>query len=321
MARLRKKERILHPTFRHFQNIILICLLLVAISMYFYGPRPLVLIIISSFVAIVSDYVLMWGRERVYDVTDLSSIAFAIIFTLMLPASAPYYVAILGTLVTVILGKHAFGGSGNYPFHPSAFGFGASAICWPDIIFKYPEPFSDIPLGFVADTQLFNSPAATLKIGGVPQIDLIDLMIGNYNGPIGSACFLILFAALILLIANNTITWHIPISCLSVVVVWSFLFPRIQVSRFESVLFEVLTDSLIFTCIFIATEPSASPSNTKSKIIYGLSFGVATCVFAYFGAIEFGASFAVMAISPISSWLDRRYSLTRNLRSRYGGND
>ncbi len=322
MARLRKQQRVLHPSFRHFQDIILICLLLVAMSVYFYGLRPAILVLISVVTAVVADFVIIKGREELeYDATDISSIAFAIIFTLMLPASAPYYVVVLGTLVTIVLGKHAFGGSGNYPFHPSAFGYAASAICWFDVVYKYPVPFTNLPLTNIVSVAVFDSPAATLKVGGVPQISFVDLLIGNYIGPMGTACFLILFSALVFLIAKNAISWHIPVLTIAVVSLWAFLFPRIQASRGESVLYEVLTDSLIFTCIFIATDPCSSPTNTKSKIIYGLTLGVITCAFSYYGAVEFSSAFALMLVSPISSLLDRRYSLTRNLRTHLGGDD
>ena len=50
---------------------------------------------------------------------------------LLLPATVHYYVVVVSVAVAILLGKHAFGGYGHYPFNPAAFGYAVAAVSWP----------------------------------------------------------------------------------------------------------------------------------------------------------------------------------------------
>ena len=59
------------------------------------------------------------------DKTENSSIPSALVLVLLLPATVHYYVVVVSVAVAILLGKHAFGGYGHYPFNPAAFGYAA----------------------------------------------------------------------------------------------------------------------------------------------------------------------------------------------------
>lgn len=310
-----KAKKQLHASFRPYRDVLIVMAPLAGMAVYLYGLRPLIMLAVAALTALLCDVLVAALRRDDYDASDISSIAFAIIFALMLPASARYELVVFGALIAVLLGKHAFGGYGNYPFHPSAVGFAATAICWPELVFKYPKPFSVIGLGFDSGARLYDAPAATLKLGGVPFIDKSDLVLGNYPGPMGATFIIILLASLVLLFVHGAMTWHVPVSFLGVVALWAFLFPRVLVSRGESVLYEMVIETVVFTAVYIAPEPVTSPSNALPKIIYGALIGVATMLFSHFGVYQMGACFAVLLVNPMASWLDRRFA-SRKVRAR-----
>lgn len=278
---------------------------LVGMAVYLYGFRPLIMIGIAALIAILSDVLVALWRKRPYDGRDLSSVMFAVTFTLMLSAASRYEIVIVGTIATLLI-KHAFGGYAGCVFQPSAFGFAVSAICWPEEIFKYPGSFHNIPVGLVPDTVLYDAPSYTIKNGAIPVIDRMDLVLGDYPGPMGATFCIVLIAILILMIASKVTTWHIPTVFLLTVAAYAFAFPRIAVPRIESVVYEILSGVIVFGAVYIAADPVTSPVNAKAKLLYGFLLGVATMLFSHYGVFQMGLCFAVLLVNPLSPLLDRK---------------
>lgn len=162
---VRTKRAELHRSFRSCRDFLVAMIPLVGMSMYLYGFRPFIIVLLAGVNAMLCDLTNALLRRRPYDVTDLSSIVFAEVFALMMPASVSYGVILIGTAVTVLLGKHAFGGYENYPCHPAAFGISFAAVCWPSQVFSYPKPFAALGLGFRPDVELFEASSHALNYG------------------------------------------------------------------------------------------------------------------------------------------------------------
>ena len=121
---MNKKNRVPAPDAgaRYYSDVILCCIPVLIMSVFFYGLRPLFL----SFAAVVTgnliDRLMAFLRDRRYDPHEHSSECFALVLALMMPASVPYYVVVVAVLAGDLLGKEVFGGVGCYPFHPVAVG-------------------------------------------------------------------------------------------------------------------------------------------------------------------------------------------------------
>ena len=124
------------------RDIVFMTLPLLALSTYFYGARPAVLCLTAAFTAMLCDHLVAWLRHRPCDKTENSSIPSALVLVLLLPATVHYYVVVVSVAVAILLGKHAFGGYGHYPFNPAAFGYAVAAVSWPGEVFLYPVPFT-----------------------------------------------------------------------------------------------------------------------------------------------------------------------------------
>ena len=297
----------LPPIYRRFSAYLFSVVPILGIAVYFYGLRPLIMVSIAVIISIVSDFLVSIMRKRRYEGRDFSSIMFAVAFVLMLSASARYSIVIYGTIFTLFI-KHAFGEYSGCIFQPAAFGFVASAICWPDEIFRYPQTFSNIGIGADSGALLYDGPAFTIKNGGIPTtIDRVDYLLGNHPGPMGATVCIILFAILLFLISCKVMTWHVPFIYLLTVAVYAFVFPRLAVPRIESVMYEVFSGVIAFSAVYIVADPVTSPVNPKAKLIYGLLLGVATMLFNHYGVFQLGSLFAVLLINPLSPYLDRKF--------------
>ena len=174
-------------------DIVYMCLPLIAMAVFFYGPRPALLCAVAVITANLCDRLVALLRGQKYEKGEWSSEAFALLVTLMMPATASYYMVIIGTLTAVLVGKEAFGGYGAYLFHPAAVGYAVVAVSWSGRMFAYPDTslFAFLPLGSVSGVNLVESPSHMLREGGLPTIDTVDLVLGNYAGPMGTTVLLV----------------------------------------------------------------------------------------------------------------------------------
>lgn len=301
-----KNETKLHASFRPCRDYLIALVPLFILAWYLYGPRVVILAGLAIVTALLCDLLVAAMRRVKYDASDISSYMFALIFVIMLPASTRYDIVVIGTLVTVLLGKHVFGGYGAYPFHPAAFGFAFASVCWSDQLYLYPMSFSNIGIGIDSGAVLRTAVASELKHGGTPSVNTLDLVLGNYPGPMGTTFCIIILSCLVLLIVHGAMTWHIPVMYLFTCAAWASLFPRTQSDIWTSLIYEMLSGAIIFAAVFLVAEPTTAPRHPRAKLLYGVLLGVGTMLFRTFGRFEMGICFAILLINPLASFLDKK---------------
>ncbi len=300
----------------YHRDTFLMMLPLLAMAIYLYGWRPAVVSVVAVVTANLCDRFVALLRRRPYDRRDMSSEGFAFVLAMLLPASVQYYIVIVAVAAAVLVGKEAFGGYGCYPFHPTAVGFVVVAICWPEQVFRYPQPFAPLPLTRMVDVPLVNSMTSTMKSGGLPNVDTLDLLLGNYAGAMGTTAALITLACALYLLVQRRISLRVPLCFLAASAVLVFFFPRLGgvpiswpwqyfADRVVAVKFELLSGGTLFAAIFLVAEPVTMPKNRKSQIIYAALAGVLGVMFRYYGSFETGVCFALLIMNALSGWLDR----------------
>lgn len=293
----------------YYRNMMWAALPLVVCGCVLYGARVLILVAAAALFAIFADVVTSMIRHTDYDPTDKSSVASAVIFTLMLPVNIPFYIVGVSVLIAVFVGKHIFGGKEVYPFNLSALAICIAAVNWQQKVFSAVTPFSKVSLisGETANVTISN--AAIIKAGGVPTTSTFDLLLGNYAGSMGSNFVLVMLVVLAALILTKKINWQIPVTFLVTCAVIAYIFPRIYgFSRFDSVKFEMLNGAVIFTALFMLCEPSTTPRSPKAKILFGFLAGVLGMIFRYVGSFEIGTCFALLLLNTLDEFIERLVS-------------
>lgn len=301
------------------RDMIFMALPPLALATFLYGARPAVLCIVAAATAMLCDHLVSWLRSHPHDRMENSSIPAALVLVLLLPATVHYYVVIVSVAVATLLGKHAFGGYGHYPFNPAAFGYAVAAVSWPGEVFLYPAPFTSIGVFDTSGATLLESASQALRAGGVPNIDLLSLVLGNYAGPIGATSVLILIACAMYLWMRRCITLSIPFGFLLACALVAFFYPRVNTLGLEppwlyldirllSLQYELLSGALLFAAVFLINEPVTRPKNKRAHFAYGMLLGFMAMMFRYFGSYDTGVCFAVLAVNALSGPLDRLFA-------------
>lgn len=278
---------------------------LLVMAYYYYGPRVLVMAGISVISAAAADYLcLLLQKERWWKKYDYTPLIIGLTFVLMLPASAPYWLVVFGALFAVIVVRHPFGGHYSTLFNPALTAFAFLIICWNSLVTRYPAAFTQLPLTPTVETPLFNSPAYLLMLGGSNNISLLDALLGNFNGPMGTTCTAVLLCCGVYLAVRRTIFWQIPVASFSIVAFFAWFFPRINGSRLVSVLMELTSGVLIFSVIFIAAMDNGEITTPFGKWICGILLGGFIVLFRHLSSMELVAPFSVILINALDARCD-----------------
>ena len=284
-------------------DVIVALLPIYLMSFFYYGARSLVLGIVGAVscavFAFIGSIVL---KEKLS--LDLTPVITGLILPLLMPANIPYYILIAACSVAILVVKVPFGGTGNNLFNPAAVGFASVALCWPELVFRYPAPMQVIEIFGESTAAAAQSPAYSLAIGAVPDYEVLDMILGSVPGPMGATNIFVVVACGIFLIVKKAVNWMSPVSFLVPYAVLSMIFPRIGGSSFEALCYELFSGTVIFGAFFMLTEPVTSPKRDFGKLMAGITSAVAVFLFRYFGELEMGFANALILMNVFSPLFD-----------------
>ena len=301
------------------RDIVWMMLPLLAVSCYLYGARPAVMCLVGSITAAFCDRLVAWLRGRPHDRTENSSIPAVLVMLMLMPATLSYYIVVITSMTVVLVAKAPFGGYGHYPFNPSAVGYAVAAVSWPSQVFTYPVPFTTMSVFSTAEATMVESAAHSLQAGGTPNVRALNLVLGNYAGPMGTTALLVVLACAMYLWMRWDIDFAIPVGFLGACALVAFFFPRIDniglvvpwehlYVRYQSVKYELLTGALLYASVFLINERVTRPKNRRAHLVYGILLGVMTMTFRYVGTYDTGVCFAILCVNALSGYLDRLFA-------------
>lgn len=320
---IQQQEQELAKTGRYYLHVCFMTIPLLCMACFLYGLRPLLLCGAALLTGNLCDRLVSLLRRRVYRAGDFSNESFALIIALLMPATVDWYVVIMAVLAGVLIGKEVFGGYGSYPFNPAAVGYAVAAVSWPEQVFRYPQPYTNIPLWDATGVPVSSTISDTLRSGGSLNISAISLVLGEYAAPMGTGAALILLACGLFLWLQKDVRLSASVSFVVTCALIAFLFPR-QVGvngvdialRLQCVRDELLTGAMLFSAVFLLNEPYTCAHHHLGRILYGVLAGAITMGFRYYGVYETGVCFALLTVNSISGWMDRTESRLYQLMHR-----
>lgn len=287
-----------------FADKLIVLAVLSAVSIYYYGARAAIVIVLSAVICHVTDLICIKLRKKKADIKDLSALITGIIIALMMPASVPYYVVITADIFAVILAKQAFGGHGHEIFSPSAAGFLFAALCFPETVLYYPKPFMPLPLSSVIGTeiQLSQSAAKAIISTGTTDVSVIDLMIGKFCGPMGTGFVLILLISAVFLMLRRSIFAITFFTQLVVIGGFSYVYCGFDIMDTVRL---ICSGMFIFGMIFLSGDFTTIPKTHLSRFLYGLITGCIILLFRFYTKSEISVICAIIISAPIGIELDR----------------
>lgn len=199
----------------------------------------------------------------------------------------------------------SFGGLGCNPFNPALAGRVFLLLSFPVQMTTWPAVGQ---LTAYTDATTAATPLAIMKgvISGAPGMSLSDLpssfslLIGNNGGCLGEVSALALLLGLAYMLWKKIITWHIPVSILATVFVFSGIMYWVNPEIYVSPVVQLLSGGLMLGAIFMATDYVTSPMSHKGMLIYGVCIGLLTVIIRLFGAYPEGMSFAILIMNAFT---------------------
>ncbi|MCI8437656.1 MAG: RnfABCDGE type electron transport complex subunit D, partial [Lawsonibacter sp.] len=269
------------------------CPALVA-SVIIFGVNALILtaVTVAACVFFEWGYCKLMGRE--VPVADLSAVVTGMLLAFNMPASMPWWMAIVGAFIAIVIIKQLFGGLGFNFANPAIVGRIALAVGFASRMANYPKPENGI------DALASATPLAVEK-GVLGAGEYVTLLLGNHGGVLGETCAIAILVGGIYLIATKVISPMIPVTYLATVAVLSLI------GGFDPIV-QLLSGGLMLGAFFMATDYVTSPTTDKGKLIAGIFMGVVTCAIRFFGTMSEGVSFAILLMNLVTPYID---ALTR----------
>jgi electron transport complex protein RnfD len=275
-------------------------------SVYFFGMGAVIVTATSIISCITIEYLVQrFLLRKPVSITDGSALVTGLLLAFNLPSNIPIYVIILGSLVAIGIAKMTFGGLGNNPFNPALVGRVFMLISFPVQMTSWPVP-AGLGTGYT-DAVTGATPLAIIKEGLKNGESLADLMhkvpttlqmiIGKMGGSMGEVAAFALILGFIYLLYRKIITWHIPVSVLGTVAIFTTILWLKDPETNASPVFHLLSGGLLLGAIFMATDYVTSPMNPKAMIIYGCGIGILTVIIRVWGAYPEGVSFAILIMN------------------------
>lgn len=286
---------------RHY-NILAAAIPALLFGIFQYGGPALAVAAFSVGSAMLWELLLNKMMKRTQTVGDGHAAIIGLVFAMMLPATAPWWLVLTGTFVSVVIGKMIFGGIGGNPFHPALIGMGILLVSWGDY-FDFNEALRNYELGIPMTYPLWS--AKFFGPDAVAHFSAWDLLAGQQIGGIGATFGIGLIAGGLYLIARGVVRWEIPASFLAGVFVTAFIFHAAAPDRYAGPLFHLFTGYTLLGAFFLAPEDSSSPVNFIPMLIYGAGAGMLTMLIRNIGVYVDGVVFAVILMNIVNPLIDK----------------
>jgi electron transport complex protein RnfD len=281
-----------------------------AVSVYFFGLPALWVLLVCMAGCVAAEALCrkIMGREQTW--RDGSAALTGILLALNLPPSTPWWLALLGAVVAVVVAKQIFGGLGYNPFNPALVARVVLLISFPVQMTRWsaPSPGGSGLDALTTATPLGEMKTAVMLTGQLPShsgAQTVDYFVGNMGGCLGEVSALALLAGAIYLFWKRIITWHIPLSFIGSVVVLGGIFWLVDPARYPSPLFHLVTGGLLLGAFFMATDMVTSPVAPVGMLVFGTGCGVVTVLIRLFGGYPEGVSFAILLMNAATPLIDR----------------
>ena len=289
-------------------NLALVPALIVAVA--FFGLNALLISIIS----VASCILFQWLIEKFLlktesTICDGSAVVTGLLLAFNVPANLPIWMAIVGSIVAIGIGKMAFGGLGKNPFNPALVGRVFMLISFPVQMTTWPKPgenlFSMVSVP-TTDATTGATPLGLIKENGVQAAgEVWNYFLGNIGGSLGEVSALAILIGAIFLLCRRIISWHIPVAFIGTAFVFSGILWLCNPAQYIDPVTTILTGGIMLGACFMATDMVTSPMAKSGQLIFGFGCGLLTIIIRNWGAYPEGVSFAILIMNAVTPLINR----------------
>ncbi len=306
-------------------------------GVYFFGWRVLALLAVSVICGFCTEWYMQSCKKGK---VSYAVFVTAALYALSLPPTTPMWIAAVGIIVAILFGKEVFGGFGKNVFNPAIVGRAFVYVTFPiEMTGRFVPAFTGFPGGFAhwGMTVVKQLPVA-LSSSGLGIADAftaatpmwgrrdfgfttgwIELLLGNISGVFTSggatkilaagsigevSAILILFGA-IYLIVTKTAQWRLMLATILGATGLNLLLRNVAgIDQVPPLHFTLLSGALLYSAVFMVTDPVSAPKVPLSQWIYGAFIGMMIVIFRYKAIFAGGVGFAILLGNMIAPSLD-----------------
>lgn len=268
-------------------------------ALYFFGLGAFVVSATAVISCVMFEYLIQrYMLKGKTTIGDYSAILTGLLLSFNLPSNLPIWIIIIGSAVAIGVGKMSYGGLGNNPFNPALVGRVFLFLSFPVQMTSWPKPIAWNTKYLDAETGATPLEMIKHRFGEIPST--IDLWLGNMGGSLGEISAIALLLGLVYMLIRKTITWHIPLSILASVFIFTGILHLANPEMYASPMLHLLTGGMLLGAIYMATDYATSPMSKLGMLIYGVGIGVITVLIRVFGPIPEGISFAILIMNAFT---------------------
>jgi len=269
-------------------------------ALYFFGLRviPLTAVCIGS--CIFFEYICRLLMKRDNTITDLSAVVTGLILAMNLPVTLPYWMAVIGSFVAIVIVKQLFGGLGQNFANPAITARIVLMVSFPAAMTHWVLPLGEKVDAVSAATPLVLKGMTADKLNEIGQSvpSYLDLFLGKTGGCLGEVSALALLIGGLYLAARKIISLAAPVSFIGSLFLLSWI-------AGEDPLYQILAGGVFLGAFFMATDYATTPITTKGKIVFGLGCGIITFVIRHFGSYPEGVSFSILLMNVLTPYIEQ----------------
>ena len=279
-------------------------------GIYNFGYRALILILVTIASCVASEWIFNKIVHKKQTINDLSAVATGLLLALNLPATLPWWEAVLGGVFAIVVVKCMFGGLGQNFMNPAL-----GARCFLLIA------FAANMTNFTIDSYTGATPLAAMRNGD--PVNTMDMLIGRTAGTIGETSAIAILIGAIFLILMGVIDLRIPASYIITFIVFMLLFSG-HGADWTYITAQLCGGGLMLGAFFMATDYVTSPITPMGQIIFGICCGIFTGLFRCFGANAEGVSFAIILSNILVPMIEkytvpRAFGMVKEAKKQEGG--
>lgn len=251
-----------------------------------YGVRGLCLMAVCVAACLFFEWGACKLMKKESTISDMSAVVTGLIFALNLPSTLPFWMAIIGCFVAIVVTKQLFGGLGQNFANPAIVGRVALMV-------SFATPMTTWMVDGVASA----TPLAALKTGlAIPSN--LTMLLYSPGGSMGEISGLALILGGIYLVVRKVISPVIPLVYVGTVGIFALCLG-------QDPLFHMLAGGVLLGAIFMATDYVTSPITTKGRVIFAIGCGLFTMVIRCYSSYPEGTSFAILLMNLLTPLIDR----------------
>jgi electron transport complex protein RnfD len=265
------------------------------VALYLFRLDALIITALAVLFCVGFEYLIVrYILKKRPSVIDGSAIITGVLLAFNVPTGLPVWILALGCLFAIGVVKLTFGGLGNNIFNPAIAGRIFLLISFPAQMTTWVAPSTAI------DAVSSATVLGALKFAPEMLPSMMDMFLGTEPGSLGEMSAAALLLGLVYLLWKRVITWHIPVTILATVALFTGVLYFFDPSPLYHPLIHLFSGGLMLGAIFMATDYVTSPLTKRGMLIYGVAIGFITVVIRLWGAYPEGISFAILLMNAFT---------------------